>query len=131
MKTKSVVLLSTLATAALLLIAVFVLLAAFSLTAGLTLAAPPDAPGPASVAATVGLADGISTSTITAMVQDELDTLSSGSPTLSASAVYTVEAESSEVTTVGTWHTYTETACSASDRALSEAIEHWFHGCVC
>jgi YVTN family beta-propeller protein len=115
MKTKSVVLLSTLATAALLLIAVFVLLAAFSLTAGLTLAAPPDAPGPASVAATVGLADGISTSTITATVEDELDTFSGGFPTLSASAVYTVEAESSEVTTVGTWSTYTETACSASN----------------
>jgi YVTN family beta-propeller protein len=42
-KTKLVLLLSTLTTAALLLIAVFVLLAAFSLTAGLTLAAPPEA----------------------------------------------------------------------------------------
>jgi YVTN family beta-propeller protein len=115
MKTKSVVLLSTLATAALLLIAVFVLLAAFSLTAGLTLAAPPDAPGSASVAATAGLADGISTSNITATVKDELGIFPNESPTLSASAVYTVEAESSEVTTIGTWHTYTETACSASN----------------
>lgn len=41
MKIKSVLLLSTLVTAALLLIAAFTFLAAFSLTAGLTLAAPP------------------------------------------------------------------------------------------
>jgi hypothetical protein len=54
-------------------------------------------------------------STITTTVQNELDSFSNGSPTLSASAVYTVEAESSAVTTVGTWSTYNETACSASN----------------
>jgi YVTN family beta-propeller protein len=43
-KTKSVLLLSTLATAALFLVAAFTFLTAFSLTTGLTLAAPPDAP---------------------------------------------------------------------------------------
>jgi hypothetical protein len=118
-KTKFVVLLSTLTTAALLLVAAFVLLATFSLTTGLTLAAPPDASGPASLATTVGraplgpssltvtrsptgvLADGVSTSAITA--------------TLSASAVYTVEAEGPEVIKVGSWISYTETECSASN----------------
>lgn len=45
MKTKSVLLVSTLVTAALLLTVVFALLAAFSLTAGLAMAAPPDTPG--------------------------------------------------------------------------------------